>query len=268
MDVKLIAKKVFWPIFVIMFIAIVFFVGKAVYNSIYESQVEKAFGSSPDSGVPTSESNSEKIEAVEKAFSCESNSKNVAYVYLHGFGDHNPGAFDYQRGLIGEKPILDFDYDEKLSLDKITKDFVSQFNSFDFEDVEEVIVIGQSAGGVIAANAASQLQFSGLIELHTLASPLNGYHVSEAFLGDQVGFGREMGVGFDSFGNPASNVKPYHHKTINDEELESYCGDYKNFCDGLKVQNNNLAGSEDFFYDETHASVMHPVSKLIIDCHS
>ena len=274
MDIKLISKKVFWPIFIIIFIVVAFFIGKAVYDSL----VEKAFsgessiqGNSNDNEVMGDQigSNSEDVTKTVETFTCESTSKNVGYVYLHGFGDHDPGAFDYQKDLIQNRPILDFGYDGKLSLNEISNDFISKFNLFAVEQqVEEIIIIGQSAGGVIAANSASQLKFNGKIELHTLASPLNGYHVSGVFLGDQIGFGREISLGFEAFTTPSSNVKTYHHKTINDEELESYCGDYKRFCDGLKVQNNNLAGAKEFFYDYTHASIMHPVSKLIIDCHN
>ena len=261
----LITKKVFWPIFVIVSIFIVFFVGKAVHDSIYDSQVEKQF----DGTFSSTDSNAKEIQIAEKHFTCESTSKNVGYAYIHGFGDHSPGAFDYQRGLIGDKPILDFDYDEKLSLSKIGAEFISQFNSFaSNQNVEEIIIIGQSGGGIIAANSASELKFDGRIELHTLASPLNGYNIPNAFLGDQIGFGKEIALGFDSFYPPPNNIIPYHHKTINDEELESYCGAAKSFCDGLKIQNNNLAGGKEFFYDHTHVSIMHPVSKLIIDCHS
>ncbi len=264
MDVKLISKKVFWPIFVIVFVIVALFIGKAIYNS----QVEKVLLENSNQ-IISSDSSPENGVLEEQTFVCESNSEDIAYVYLHGFGDHNPGAFDYQRSLIGDKPVLDFDYDEKLSLEEIGNEFISQFNLFVSDlDVEEIVIIGQSAGGVIVASSASQLIFNGPIELHTLASPLNGYHIPRAFLGNLVGFAKEIALGFDSFNIPKSNVKSYHHKTINDEELESYCGDYRDFCNGLKVQKNNLAGAKEFFYDHTHSSIMHHVSKLIIDCHS
>ncbi len=188
-------------------------------------------------------------------------------MYLHGHGDHNPGAFDYQKSLIGDIPILDFDYDENLLLADISNDFVTQFNQFALDnEFEEIVIIGQSAGGVISSYSANRLVFSGTIELHTLASPLNGYHVSDVFLGGQTGFSKEIGIGFDPF--KSANVKAYHHKNVNDEELRSYCGDNAKFCDSLKIQNNNLPGSKEFFYKQyTHETIMPAISKLIIECH-
>ena len=105
------------------------------------------------------------------------------------------------------------------------------------------------------------------MELHTLASPINGYHVSDIFLGDMTGFTREIGKGFDKFMKPSGNVKVYHHKTVDDKSLRSWCGAYTNFCDPDKAQNNNIESSKEFFYPEhDHSSIMPAVSKLIIDC--
>ena len=252
MDLKLIIKRVFLPIFIIVFCIITVLIA----TSIYEAQ----------GGNPLTKENTEISETI---FTCQSTSKNVAYAYLRGFGDHNPNAFDFQRGLIGDNAILDFTYDETLTLNELTEEFISQFNTFAAnQDVEEIIIIGQSAGGVIAANAASELLFEQKIELHTLASPLNGYHIPHAFLGEEVGFAKEIATGFTSFRDPQENIKTYHHKTINDEESESYCGSAKAFCNGLKIQQNNLVGSTEYFYDHTHTSIMQAVSQLVIDCHS
>ena len=270
MVTKEVFKKTFWPVFIIVFIIVAIFVGKAIYDSIYSVQVEKAL-----SGGEAEIDEETDIKITNTVFECENDNsvKSRAYVYLHGLGDHNPGAFDYQRSLIKDdtktKDILDFDYDETLTLNEISDDFVSEFNQFVLENnFEEVIIIGQSAGGVIASFSAHKLEFGGVIELHTLASPLNGYHVSEQFLGDSTGFTREIGLGFDSFTRASENVKVYHHKTVEDKSLRSWCGDYASFCDPLKAQNNNLEGSEEFFYPEHgHTSIMPAVSKLIIDCH-
>jgi len=265
MDVKHIAKKVFWPIFVIIFILVALFIFKTVYNSIYSSQVEKAMGGENiDSNKVTTET-----KLTDAVYECENDNsiESRGYVYLRGLGDHNPGAFDYQKSLIGDVPILDFDYDENLLLAEISNDFIIQFNQFVSDnEFEEIVIIGQSAGGIIASYSASKLVFSGIIELHTLASPLNGYHVSDVFLGEQTGFSREIGAGFDAF--ESANVKAYHHKNVDDEELRSYCGDNARFCDPLKIQNNNIPNSKEFFYKQyTHESIMPVVSKLIIDCH-
>ena len=127
-------------------------------------------------------------------------------------------------------------------------------------------LVGFSAGGIIASYSANKLIFSGTIELHTLASPLNGYHISDALLDEHTGFFREISAGFDAF--ESANVKAYHHKNVEDEDLRSYCGDNAKYCEPLKIQNNNIPGSKEFFYKQyTHETIMPAVSKLIIDCH-
>ena len=251
--VKEVARVVFWPIFIIVFVAAAFFIG----NSVYDIQVEQMFDGDLGSEVIVSDA----------VFSCESTQKDVGYVYIHGFGDHSIGAFDYQRRLIGDLPILDFDYNEKLPLEDISRDFVLRFNSFAVDaNLGEIVIIAQSAGGVIAAESVSSLRFAGPIELHTLASPLRGYHAPKSFLGDLEGFGLGIALGLDAYATPAENVKVYHHKTVVDTDLEAHC---RGLCDALGVQNNNLVGSKEFFYEQfTHTSIIHPVSKMIIDCHT
>ncbi len=283
MVTKEVFKKTFWPVFIIIFIIVAVFVGEAVYSSIYESQVKKTLS---EKGFDTKNLSHEEIEQLtntkdqnieigDDVFTCENDNsvQSRGYIYLHGLGDHNQKAFDYQRRLIENdsktKDILDFDYDELQTLKEISDNFSTKFNEFVLEnDLEEIIIIGQSAGGVVVSFSAHRLDFDGIIELHTLASPLNGYHVSEQFLGELVGFSREIGEGFEPFKTPPNNVKVYHHKTVEDESLRSWCGDYADFCDPLKVQYNNIEGSKEFFYPEQdHTSIMFTVSKLIIDCH-
>ena len=206
----------------------------------------------------------------EEVYTCENPEVDSrAYVFLRGFGDHGEDAFSYQESLLDDEAILDFDYDETALLETISDDFVAQFTAFVAEqDVEEIIILGQSAGGVIASAAAHQLVFEGSIELHTMASPLNGYHVSEEYLTEQVGFGREIGEGFTSFPTPPKNMIVYHHKTVEDEPFLSRCGENIELCDAVEIQNNNLEGSQEFFYpEETHDSIMETVSELVISCH-
>jgi hypothetical protein len=265
MSVKKFAKNIFWIVFVIIFIGVTIFVGQMIYSSIYGTQVEKIMGGDSGAGSKVILD----VNTTSSVYECDNDDSITSrgYVYLHGLGDHNPGAFDYQKGLIADSLILDFDYDENLLLADISNDFVTQFNKFALENkFEEIVIIGQSAGGIIASYSANKLVSEGVIELHTLASPLNGYHVSAAFLGEQTGFSREIGIGFEAF--EFADVKSYHHKTVDDEDLRSYCGENSRFCDPLKIQNNNLPGSKEFFYLEyTHESIMPAVSKLIIDCH-
>ena len=62
-----------------------------------------------------------------------------------------------------------------------------------------------------------------------------------------------------------SSLKTY---SVEDEDLRSYCGDNAKYCEPLKIQNNNIPGSKEFFYKQyTHETIMPAVSKLIIDCH-
>ena len=203
-------------------------------------------------------------------FVCENDNsvQSRGYVYLHGFGDHNPNAFDYQRSLIENDPktkdILDFYYDEKLSIAEISEYFIAKFDEFvSKNDFGEIIIIGQSAGGTVAAYSVHKLNFSGTIELHTLASPLRGCDnkgFKSAFVPGE-GFYREIGIGFDPFIIPVDNVKVYHHKTINDETLTQ--------CDTpIEMQYNNVPGSKEFYYEElSHETIMPTVSKTIIECH-
>ena len=194
------------------------------------------------------------------------------YVYIHGLGDHNPGMLtNIQEGLDADPKsgdLLDFDYDETKSLIELSEEFTISFNEYaSSNNFDEIIIISQSAGGIISSHAAYKLDPNVPIELHTMASPLKGYHVSDKYLGELTGFGKEIGLGINSYETPKENIKAFHHKTIDDEELSSYCGEYAKFCDSLKVQNNNLQGSSDYYYPgETHESIMPVVSKVVFEC--
>jgi len=275
---KSMVKKAFLPVFIIVFIIVALFIGWGMYDSVYERQTSKALAEHDmnTSGMTSEElrqveaSKKLDIELTDAVFTCENDNsvQSRGYVYMHGLGDHNLGAFDYQRGLIGNDPktksILDFDYNENLNIAKISEDFVSQFDKFiSKHDFEEIVIIGQSAGGTIAAYSANKLKFVGAIELHTIASPLRGCDnkgFKEKFVTGE-GMYREIGIGFNQFGTPPSNMKVYHHKTISDEVLIQ--------CDTpVEMQYNNLERSSEFYYEEyNHETIMHAVSKLIIDCH-
>jgi len=206
----------------------------------------------------------------DSVFTCENDNsvQSRGYILLRGFGDHYPDSFGYQKSLIEKdakaKSVLDFDYDEKLSITQISEDFISEFNKFVSEnEVEEILIIGQSAGGTVASYSIHKLSFDGPIELHTLASPLRGCNnkgIASQFVPGE-GFYREIGIGFDPFNRPPENVKVYHHKTVNDEILTQ--------CDTpILMQYNNVPGSKEFYYQElNHETIMHTVSKTIIECH-
>ena len=210
------------------------------------------------------------------AFVCENDNSVVrsrVYALLHGYGDRRPEAFDYQKGLLTAdtktKGILDFDYDPNALLADISKDFLTRLSTLLAQyQPDELVIIGQSAGGVVAAYSVHSITFQGRIELQTLASPLRGYNVPAFFLDQYKGFGREMGVGLGPFTKPRSNVKVYHHKTVEDQTLRSFCGALASFCDPKAIQDNNLEGSKQFLYPQyDHATIMPAVGKLVIDCH-
>ncbi len=205
-------------------------------------------------------------------FSCKNDNsvKSRGYVYIHGYGSHGPEQFEFERKLIAKDPkvkfILDFDYDEMLTMDQISNDFINQFNTYN-KDVEEIVILAESAGGIIAVNSMNKLKYDGIVELHTLASPINGYHVGEIFIGDTIGFGKEIGLGFNKWENKPNNFRVVHHKTITDSSLRKRCGWFKMFCNPLDIQNNNVEGSEVYFYpNDDHATIMDNSAKLVIEC--
>tara|TARA_Y100000034_G_C6881899_1_gene404254 strand:+ start:780 stop:1589 length:810 start_codon:yes stop_codon:yes gene_type:complete len=191
------------------------------------------------------------------------------YVYLHGYGSHGPEQFEFERELIAKdnkvKFIIDYDYDEKKTMTEITNDFIELFNNYN-KQVNEIVILAESAGGVIALNSMNKLKYDGVVELHTLASPINGYHVP-SFLVGETGFGREIGLGFDKWKEKPNNFRVVHHKTITDSSLKKKCGWFKIFCNPLNIQNNNVKNSEEYFYpNDDHATIMDNAAKLVIEC--
>jgi len=283
-------KKVFWSVFIIIFIIVAIVVGINVYNFIYESQVISEL---EKWGIDPSELTEEELDELlnpkesdikitDAVFECENNNsvQSRGYIILLGLGNHNKDTYYYENSLMLEdskvKGILTYDYDENLLLQDISIDFIEKVNEFLASyDVEELIIVGTSAGGVVAAYSANELNFSGPVELHTIASPLKGYNLKgwkERFIGDRTGFEREIGLGFESFITPSDNVKVYHHKeitTVEDEySLLSWCGSYVQFCDILEIQYNNIEGSKEFYYDGyDHEAIMNHVLRMIIACH-
>ena len=249
-----------------------------IYNLIYNEVLKQRESGSKQEESSVKESLPPSPKTINDTFVCENDNsiKSRGYVYLHGLGDHNPSAVNFLKTFTQNdsktKSILDFDYNEQWTLDKISTDFVSKFNTFKSQyDLEEIVIIGQSAGGVVAAYSAHKLNFDGDLELHTIASPLNGYGdfgaVSRQAAESMAGFAKEIGLGFAPFITP-QGIKVYHHKTVEDESLRSWCGSYASFCSPKVIQNNNIEGSKEFYYpDYNHTSIMPAVSEMIINCH-
>src|SRR3989344_3096070 len=154
-------KKIIFFISLIIIITLLI----ALFKTILQNEIENMLES--------------EIIISNNTYKCENSNLKKAYVLVHGFGDHNMLRFNPQKKLIKEKnasTILDYSYNEFLSLDEIAEDFSNKVNKALLKtDAEKIIVIGYSAGGIIASFSLSKIQTDKLIDLHTIASPLKGY---------------------------------------------------------------------------------------------
>jgi len=241
---------------IIIFIAVAFVITKSVFTS----QIGNLFGGY----------SFEDVQVTTTTYACPLDTNlSTGYVYVRGYGDHNPNTFSSGKELISNAPFFDFDYDPSRTLSELSAEFIYQFNTFaQSADVEKLIIFAHSAGGVIASFSANKLIFEGVLEVHTLASPLNGYHLSESLI-DYSGFAKEIALGFWAFTKPDENVRVYHHKTVEDASLRSWCAVFSRFCDPLKIQNNNVPGSAEYYYPEqNHISIVSHVSNVVINCYA
>jgi len=210
------------------------------------------------------------------AYNCvdDTESTNRGYILIHGAG--GPDANEVVvKNAVSTDPhhggFLYFTYDaNEETLDIIATRFISEYKTFASQGYDKIIIYGQSAGGVIASRVASDLGTAPDIEIHTLASPLNGYKfgpATEQIAQQFSGFNKEIVVGFDSYTKPPSNVIVYHHKTVEDETLRSFCGNYKSLCSPDVIQNNNILGSYIHMYpDDTHESITTTVVTKSLSC--
>ena len=259
-------KKSFLVVFVIVFVVVAVVVTKIVYTKVYTALV----------GAPPSASTSAPAED-SLEYACVSNpeASNRGYVYAHGSGGLDPSVEHFLKELVDRDPkatdFYTFAHDgDSSTLAELGARFALEFDEFASQGFDEIVVLGESAGGVIASYAAHELESDGVIEIHTLASPLNGYKfgaAAERMAEGSRGFGREIVLGFEPFAEPSLNVSVYHHKTVEDEVLRSFCGSFASFCSPSVIQDNNVPGSEEFFYpDETHSSIVLAAGEKIVSC--
>src|SRR3989338_11579531 len=217
----------------------------------------------------------------ENKFQCENDDTNIqsrGYVLLMGLGDHGKAGWDVEKLLMEKDPkakfVLIYDQDENSHLEDISKKFLADMEGLLRKSpVDELVIFGSSAGGVTSSYSISKLNFSGPIALHTLSSPLNGYDfrgIGEAFIGERGVFEKEIALGLEPFETPGKNVKVYHHKTVTDTILtDHYCGDFAALCDPIKIQNNNIEGSKEFYYPEyDHNPLMNFVIREVLKCYN
>lgn len=211
-------------------------------------------------------------------FSCENNPdiESRGFVILLGLGNHDKDYWNTEKQIMESDSktrfVIIYDQNEESNIYEISQKFLADMNeTLEEHDVDELVLMGISAGGVTASYSISRLDFSGDVALHTLASPLKGYGLSgpmQAFLGERQGYLRDIAVGFKAFEPPGENVKVYHHKTVNDTILRAYCGEYSSFCDPVKIQNNNLKVSKEFFYPRLdHDPLAKEVIRTVLSCY-
>ena len=208
-------------------------------------------------------------------FSCDNNNAKIktrGYVFLMGYASHHKDEWRKEKELMEQDPKTKFveiyDQDENLHIEEISEKFLADIEKLLKKyPVEELVLFGSSAGGVTASYSISkfegELNFSGSVALHTMASPIKGYDLTgfrANFIGDRKGFLKDISIGFKPYKKPGKNVKVYHHKTVTDIGLLNYCGAMKSFCDEFEIQNNNIEGSKEFFYPQyDHETIMRGV---------
>lgn len=204
----------------------------------------------------------------------DANVENRGYIVIHGAGGPDTGQATIKTAVSSDPHFggfLYFTYDaNQETLDTIATRFVSEYNAFIAQGFDGITIFGQSAGGVIASRAAHRLSTTMPIEIHTLASPLNGYKfgpAAEQISGQFTGLNKEIGLGIDAYTKPSSNITVFHHKTVEDEVLRSFCGSYASLCSPSVIQNNNVPGSLEYMYaGETHDSIAGAVITETLRC--
>ena len=220
----------------------------------------------------------------DKRFECENDNgvKSRGYVFLMGLYETLPNAYEEIRKIMESDPKAKFvkiyGDDGFRHIDEISNQFVKDVHSWikeqenKGEPIEELIIFGASAGGVTASYSIAKINFTGHVAVHTLSSPINGYDLTgfrARFIDNRQGYLQDISIGFEPFEKPGNNVKVYHHKTVTDTILiDHYCSNTKFFCDTLKVQNNNIEGSKDFYYPQyDHNPLIQNVTREVLKCY-
>ena len=218
--------------------------------------------------------------SAEAKFSCENDNsvESRGYILLMGLADHHKEVWTAEKAMMEKDPkakfVLIYDQDENKKLQEIGDKFLLDLsNILKNNPVEELVVFGSSAGGVTTSYSISRLNFSGHVAVHTIASPIKGYGfkgIGELFLGQRSVFEKEIALGFGPFQKPGKNVKVYHHKTVTDTILKDhYCGNFAALCDPVKIQDNNIEGSKEFYYSQyDHGPIMGAVIRDVLKCYN
>ena len=222
-----------------------------------------------------------RSQVTDEVFTCEADDsiRTRGYVWLMGLGDGAKTQVKYfeQERLMKQDPkavfVEFYPQDPSMHLPEISDRFILYMEGLlSRYEVDELVLFGSSAGGVTASYSISRLPFDGPVALHTMASPLRGYDLTgfrARFLGDRTGFLRDIAVGFGPFEPPGGKVRVYHHKTVTDEGLLAYCKEMKEFCDVLRIQDNNLRGSREFYYPQyDHITIMRGVARTVLACYN
>jgi hypothetical protein len=259
-----------------------------IYQQVYEAEMQRILGSVGIDFEQLSDENKKSIHAYEnmkinigsQTFACENDKdlKTRAYILVGGVGSKafqtlkliNSKRFEGNRAfqdivrLLFESPstqgVMTFQYDDRASLYEISRRLLRQMDGFLHQvKIQELVLLGLSAGGNLLANLGEKIPFEGRTEIHTLASPLRGYGLSR--FGEQMlehfaplhdygihGFYREIGNGMQPYPQAKKQTRVYHHKEGSSaNNLISHCGEFRGYCDPLKIQHNNVQGSQEFY---------------------
>lgn len=282
-------KKKIWVMVITVLIIIIS--AKIIYDMVYISRARTIL---QDIGIDTSNMSDRDIEKLltlpetdakitYDTYECQEEKRDAnmtGYIILLGFGTHDIDKYQVEREQIlsddtNSLSILDFN--ESKHLDEIAETFYEELQDFFArEQPDELIIIAESAGGVVVLSTPEKLDLGIPIEVHTIASPLKGYGLrdgKEVLVGDRTGFEQEIALGFLPFSTPPENVEVFHHKelttSLDEHSLLSWCGAYVKFCNILEIQNNNVIGSHEFYYEGyDHRTIMHHAAEKIIRCHN
>jgi len=259
-----------------------------IYQQVYEAEMQRILGSVGVDYKHLPPEKKQEIQAYEELeinpgsakFNCENETtlQSQAYIIVAGAGSksfkttkllnraqaNKKDRLQKMGHLLFQNPrtqaVMIFKYDDRASSYKINRRLMRDIQSFVHKiTVDELILLGISAGGNLLAKYSENIPFDGEMEIHTISSPLNGYslarfgqpmieHFAPAETYGSHGFYREIGAGMQAYAPAPGQIRVYHHKEGSTaDNLISHCGQFRGHCDPLKIQYNNVPGSQEFY---------------------
>ena len=263
---------------------------RSVYGEIYRQEMMRAL---KEAGINTSELGEKELKMIEKyeqmnitqswnTYSCADHKVGSPFAFMVVGGTGSKAFYSrYHESAYSILPrdpadrlmesalkksackgAMRFDYDDRESLQTIYHSFEKAlFDLSERSATRRLLILGLSAGGNLLAFAASRIPQSYSIEIHTMASPLNGYGLNrfgELMINQFApsdsyppqSFYRHIGLGFDSYLQAKDHIRVFHHKEGESaSHLVSHCGRFAGYCDPLKIQSNNVPNAQEFYYE-------------------